>query len=154
MKTLRTSGGSEPAAQARPGGPARPATLLIDSPIALARLRRSLWLPHVTTPGTRIVLPADAFGAVAKRAEPRVNTLYASCGCKAGALAVLLTAAGLAAWWGLGDMALSGRVLLVDLGVLLGAALAGKLAGIAVNRMRLVLLLWRLERGFARAPTA
>jgi hypothetical protein len=150
MTTFRVRGGSEPTLQARSGGLAKPGTLSIDSPTALAQLRRSLWLPQVTKPSSRIVLNEDTLGAMAKRAEARVNELYASCGCETGALAVLVTAVGLAVWSALGNVAIGGRGLLVDLGALVAAAVAGKLAGIAGSRMLLFWLLWRLERRLAR----
>jgi hypothetical protein len=122
----------------------------IDSPAALARLRRSRWLLEPSTPRTRILLDERTLGAVVKRAEARVNALHASCGCFTGKLAVLATLLGLLAAWARGSAALDGHAFLVALGALAAAAIGGKVVGIAWSRVRLFLLLSSLERHLAR----
>jgi hypothetical protein len=128
------------------GNRAHSRSLILASPSALARLRRSLWRPQPTQPGTRIILRELALGTDAQRIEERVNALYASCGCGTGALAVAGTTIGLVAWWAVGNIAVDRSALLVALGALVAAALGGKLVGIARSRALLFRLLWRLER--------
>ncbi len=146
MTTFRMAVRPDPVLPARPAGRADARVLSIDSALALARLRRSLWLPQPNRPGTRIILQEHALGAEAKRAEGRVNALHASCGCGAGGIAVVGTVVGLVARWAFGNIVLDGRALLVGLGALAAAAVGGKVVGIAWSRALLFLLLWRLER--------
>ncbi len=146
MTTVNAEVPSDRALMARPARRSSRRTTAIDSLSALSRLRRSAWIPQLTTSGARIVFHEDALGAEAKRAEARVNALYDSCGCGAGGVAVVATAVGLASWWALGSVRLDGRAVLISLGALVAAAVGGKLAGIVWSRVALYLLLRRLER--------
>ena len=149
MTTHRTAAAPDPSLRAGPAARADARALVIDSPPALARLRRSLWLPQPVRHDTRIIFDEHALGAEAKGAEGRVNALHASCGCRTGGVAVAGTFVGLLAWWGVGNIAVDGRALLIALGTLAAAAVGGKLIGITSSRLLLLVLLWRLERRLA-----
>lgn len=94
---------------------------------------------------TRIVLDPDHFGPDGAALEERLNELNADCGCETGAFAVLVAFVSMVAWtawvrpeltWSLGGTAV---------GLLLAAAIAGKVAGLVHSRLLLWRLLARLE---------
>jgi len=127
-------------------------TLSLDSAASLAGLRRSLVSLSPLRPGLQLALRHPALGAGAGRMERRLNALYSSCGCNAGALAAVGTVLVLAwRWWhaarvGAGE----GRgSWLMALGALVAAALVGKAIGLLWSRVALIVVLWRLERRVA-----
>jgi hypothetical protein len=129
-----------------------PSPCHVGSQPALARLRRGLWHPFPGTPGARIVLDESVFGQATASLQERVNRLHGACGCAAGGVAVMGTFAMQMTWWVAGGLGFSGGALLKGIGILAAAAVGGKLAGILGNRVRLFVLLRRLERRLERSP--
>lgn len=123
-----------------------PSLAHVGSKAALARLRRALWHPFPRAPGSRIVLDESVFGHATASLQERVNRLHGACGCAAGGVAVMATFALQMAWWVAGGLGFSGGALLEGFGILVAAAVGGKLAGILGNRVRLFVLLRKLER--------
>jgi len=130
-------------------------TLHLDSAESLARLRRSLLSLSPLRPGVQIALRHPALGGGAGRTERRLNALYSSCGCNAGALAAAGAVLVLAwRWWHAARVGASagGGSWLMALGALVAAALAGKAIGLLWSRAALIAVLWRLERQVAVQP--
>lgn len=137
-------------ARAQPVGHVRSLQLHIDSRESLARLGRTLWFPFAIAPGTRIVFDARTFGRAAVPLQTRANKLHAACGCSTAALAVMSTFVLQMVWWVSGGLESSVGATLRGIGLLVAAAICGKLAGILANRVRLSLLLRHVDRRFAR----
>jgi len=139
-------------ARTGPTAPARPNSWCIDSRSSLAQLRHTLWLPFAISPATRIILSPPMFRSATAALQTRVNRLHRACGCAVAALAVSGCFVVQLAWWIAGGLGVSAGALLRGIGVLVAAAVLGKLAGIVGNRLRLSLLLRRLDRCLARRP--
>jgi hypothetical protein len=131
---------------------AGPRPLHVGTRAALARLRRALWDPFAGVRRDRIVLDESVFGQSTASLQDRVNKLHGACGCAAGGVAVMCVFAVQMAWWVASGLGFSGVALLEGLGALVAAAAGGKLAGILGNRVRLFVLLRRLERRLERSP--
>jgi hypothetical protein len=131
---------------------AGPRPLHVGTRPAPVPLRRALWHPFAGIRGGRIVLDESVFGPSTAALQDRVNKLHAACGCAAGGVAVMCVFAVQMVWWVAGGLGFSGVALLEGLGVLVAAAAGGKLAGILGNRVRLFVLLRRLERRLERSP--
>lgn len=80
--------------------------------------------------------------------EARVAELEADCGCGAGAVAVWLAAAAYGTWLLASGTAVGWSVAGRGLLLLVGAAIVGKVAGLARNRI----LIWRLLSSTEPAP--
>ena len=76
--------------------------------------------------------------------EEKLNKYYFACGCESGAIAVSLTMFSyFLGWWSAGFTLFLGWWRMA--GILLAAALAGKLVGLLINRYRLEKLFRVLE---------
>lgn len=120
-------------------------TVVIDSDRALSSLRASLLSPSLPSEETRIVLDPNRFGSAAAEVEARVNALYADCGCEGGAFAVILTIMSMILWFVLVRPEVTWSLGVAGGGLLLAAAVVGKLLGLARSRILLWRLLSRLE---------
>lgn len=122
-------------------GGSDPAVLVLSDAASLDRLRH----PDTKRVVRRVVVADPRVTTTeALRIEQQLNRWYFACGCEQGSAAVLVTLV-LSVWGGIVNDFAGAFVWWRVLAYAMGAALAGKAAGLAYARLRLRAVLRRLD---------
>lgn len=112
-------------------------TIVLDSAYSLEGFRSALGSAR-RLPLARVSVDISVFPDVEVDFEERLNETYADCGCAQGSIALAASAVLLAVLQARSSRSLTGRLAMQQLALLGIAAAAGKVAGLAANRGRLL----------------